>query len=71
MVDFRLPVYSPAFPAPVKLRRGRFNAGFLAVLSSAASDAHVAGNGGYVAGAVDDEVVALGLAGDRLFDDAR
>ena len=35
---------------------------------SAAGDAHVARDGGAVAAAVDDEVVALGLAADRLVD---
>src|SRR3546814_17442137 len=37
-------------------------------LSSAAGDAHVAGDRRLLAAAVDDEVVALGLAADRLED---
>ena len=35
---------------------------------SAAGHAHVAGEGGAAVAAVDDEIVPLGLAGDRLVD---
>ena len=37
-------------------------------VGSAAGDAHVAGERGAPVAAIDDEVVALGLAGDRLVD---
>src|SRR5262245_16718737 len=38
--------------------------------SSAAGDAHVAGDGGLSRAPIDDEIVALGLARDRLIDGA-
>src|SRR5215467_11069015 len=40
----------------------------LPVITSAAGHAHVAGDGGALMAAIDDEVVALGLAANRLVD---
>ena len=61
------PIPSQEKVARMRRMRGTVNAE-ACLTASAAGDTHVARDGGFVMAAVDDEVMALGLASDRFSD---